>query len=71
MGIFLEVIRLDELVLATRKELTQSVQEGPGFSQLLVELELELLHALPEENPHILLVQQHALAGLRLPSVCV
>jgi hypothetical protein len=42
------------------------MQEGPGFSQLLEELELELLQALAEENPHILLVQQHALPSLRV-----
>ena len=54
----LEVLRLDQLVLAAREELVQVVKEGSRLGQLPVELELQMLHTPPQKNPDVDLIKQ-------------
>src|SRR5438552_9983981 len=54
----LEVLRLDQLVLAAREELVQVVKEGAWLGQLPVEVELQMLHTPPQENPDVDRIKQ-------------
>ena len=52
---------LDQLILAAGKEFVERVKKRAGLRQLLVELELQLLHALAEEDPDVDFVEKDAL----------